>query len=200
MKKRTKKRNAFLTRQRLLAVAEEMFAKRGYEGTSMRDIAEKANIRAATMYHYFPSKKAILTHVFKDFYERLARLYTEISEELPLDARFSAAFEYFTKKHFRFLSRHTNFAFLFFLEGIRPGTPLFKDLGKLTRTAREALRRFASRFKDVQLETALGLFMGAVGMNTFFHTARNYLKKLVNVDINEENHAKLLSHLVKKGG
>lgn len=41
-------------------VALEMFVSRGYDGSSIRDIASEVGIRGASMYHHFSSKEEIL--------------------------------------------------------------------------------------------------------------------------------------------
>ncbi len=49
--------------ERMLQIFGEacrLFATRGFQGTSMRDIAEECGISKATLYHYFPDKDAIL--------------------------------------------------------------------------------------------------------------------------------------------
>jgi TetR/AcrR family transcriptional regulator len=48
------------TRQLLLEVSLELFVHRGYAGTTVRDIAKRANVSPGLMFHYFPSKLAIL--------------------------------------------------------------------------------------------------------------------------------------------
>ncbi|TWD05656.1 TetR family transcriptional regulator [Sphingobium sp. AEW010] len=47
----------------MLDLAAAMFAKDGYHGTSIRGLAERAGINAASLYHYFPSKQAALFEV-----------------------------------------------------------------------------------------------------------------------------------------
>src|SRR5258706_5164712 len=47
-------------RRRIIAVAEGLFTQRGFEGTSMRDIAAAANLNVAASYYYFPSKEELL--------------------------------------------------------------------------------------------------------------------------------------------
>ena len=44
----------------ILDAARCLFAAKGYAATSTRQIAEAAGIRQPTLFHYFPSKKAIL--------------------------------------------------------------------------------------------------------------------------------------------
>ena len=47
----------------LLAIARRLFAKRGFDGTSLRDIAEEAKITKAALYYYFPNKDALYERV-----------------------------------------------------------------------------------------------------------------------------------------
>ena len=47
-------------RQKLLDVSLNLFVHRGYHGTTVRDITEKANTSVGLLFHYFPTKQAIL--------------------------------------------------------------------------------------------------------------------------------------------
>ena len=47
------------TAQRILDVAEDLFARRGYDGTSLRQIADGAGIREPGLYNHFSSKQAL---------------------------------------------------------------------------------------------------------------------------------------------
>jgi AcrR family transcriptional regulator len=48
------------TRQRILDVALELFAERGYAGTSVADIAKRLGITKAALYYHFAAKSDIL--------------------------------------------------------------------------------------------------------------------------------------------
>ncbi|MGH3166801.1 MAG: TetR/AcrR family transcriptional regulator [Trebonia sp.] len=48
------------TKQRILAIAGELFARQGYTGTTIADIARKLGTTTAALYYHFPSKAAIL--------------------------------------------------------------------------------------------------------------------------------------------
>lgn len=48
------------TEQRIIRSAVELFANVGYQATSMRDIAAKVGIKAASIYAHFPGKEALL--------------------------------------------------------------------------------------------------------------------------------------------
>ncbi|MGE0310947.1 MAG: TetR/AcrR family transcriptional regulator [Lautropia sp.] len=47
----------------LLAIARRLFAQKGYDATSLRDIAEVAQITKAALYYYFPNKDALYERV-----------------------------------------------------------------------------------------------------------------------------------------
>lgn len=52
-------------RRRIISVAEALFAKQGFDGTSMREIAAAASMQAASMYYHFPSKEELLWAVWE---------------------------------------------------------------------------------------------------------------------------------------
>src|ERR1700704_4222792 len=53
-----------MSRTRLLAVSARLFAKGGFEATSMRDIAGQAGMLAGSMYFHFPSKNDLIAAVY----------------------------------------------------------------------------------------------------------------------------------------
>ena len=59
------------TREDIDAAALELFARLGYHATSMRAIASAAGIQPAAIYHWYPSKEALLVHLQDDFMDRL---------------------------------------------------------------------------------------------------------------------------------
>ena len=48
------------TRQKLVAVAHDLFAREGYEGTSIGDVAKGAGVGVGTVYHHFADKRTLL--------------------------------------------------------------------------------------------------------------------------------------------
>ena len=59
------------TREAIHAAAIELFARLGYHATSMRAIAAAAEVQPAAIYHWYPSKEAILVRLQDDFMDRL---------------------------------------------------------------------------------------------------------------------------------
>ena len=59
------------TRDRVLHVAQALFAERGYRGTSLRDIAKRIGIKAPSLLHHFPSKQQLYLAVLDKMFESL---------------------------------------------------------------------------------------------------------------------------------
>jgi AcrR family transcriptional regulator len=55
------------TREQIRTVALEMFAERGYDGTSLREIAEQLGVTKAAVYYHFKTKEDILVSLLEDF-------------------------------------------------------------------------------------------------------------------------------------
>ena len=70
----------------ILQVAETLFAEKGFEGTSIRDISKEANINVALVSYYFGSKEklleALILHKTSGLKEQLVRLIDENLEPL----------------------------------------------------------------------------------------------------------------------
>jgi AcrR family transcriptional regulator len=54
------------TREKIQAVAVELFAEHGYEKTSLREIAERLEVTKAALYYHFNTKEDIVVSLFDD--------------------------------------------------------------------------------------------------------------------------------------
>lgn len=50
-------------RRQILEIAAQLFAKKGYRGTSMRDIGEQAGVLGGSLYHHIKSKDALFVEL-----------------------------------------------------------------------------------------------------------------------------------------
>jgi AcrR family transcriptional regulator len=69
------------TRTRILQAAQRLFAAKGFEGTTTRDLAQTAGVAEGTLFRHFANKKAILVEVATSgWVDILTDLLTELSE------------------------------------------------------------------------------------------------------------------------
>jgi AcrR family transcriptional regulator len=68
-----------LARDRLYATAIRLIAARGYEATTLRDIAKEAEVSVGLLYRYFPSKQAVVIAL----YDELSTEYGRKAAAMP---------------------------------------------------------------------------------------------------------------------
>lgn len=190
-----KQRDAERTRRKILDVACDLFGKKGFKGANMREIGDAAKIRAATVYHYFPSKKAILFELFESFYRELAELYEAIDAELPEGTPLGDALIVFMERHRAFVVRRRNFSYLFFSEGVKPGATVHRRMKSLVQAPAAKLQALAKRWPDVPQEETLTLLMSIVGMNVFSEVGGRYMARAMGISLSAEEQTRALASL-----
>ncbi len=78
------------TRARIREVAFRLLAEKGYEGTTMREIAEAAGTSLGLAYRYFPSKDAIILELYGQFQGDLAHAVDTLPPVALAERFFSA--------------------------------------------------------------------------------------------------------------
>ena len=71
-------KNLTARQQEILNVALELFYKRGFADTSMRDIAEVLNVKAASLYAHIKSKEEIMEWISDDVSNRFMKRYNDL--------------------------------------------------------------------------------------------------------------------------
>ena len=75
------------TRQAILDAALDLFAQKGFFGTSLRDVATAVGVRESALYNYFPSKDALFEAlILADQHSKVERL-TSMAEGAITDVR-----------------------------------------------------------------------------------------------------------------
>lgn len=74
------------TRERIKAVALELFTEQGYEATSLREVAERLGVTKAALYYHFKSKDEIVTSVVADRLDRMDALIAWAEAQPPSPA------------------------------------------------------------------------------------------------------------------
>jgi len=65
------------TKTKILNAAVGLFADRGFEKVTMREIAEAVCINAASIYNHFRSKNAILEYILNDYEKQNSRVFCD---------------------------------------------------------------------------------------------------------------------------
>lgn len=97
-------------REAILAAALELFAERGFHGTAVPLVAEKAGVGAGTIYRYFESKEALVNALYQQWKGvMLQSILLDFPHEAPIRGQFHA----FWRRMFGFAQEHPQaFAFL----------------------------------------------------------------------------------------
>jgi len=83
----------------VLEAAMQLFAERGYDGTTVPMIAEKAKVGAGTIYRYFDSKESLVNSLFTKCVLQLSEL---IRSNFPIHASVREQFTHIYSKLFEF--------------------------------------------------------------------------------------------------
>src|ERR1700676_2119258 len=97
----------------ILDAAKGAFADKGFEGTSIADIARTARISDGLVYRYFRNKRELLYEVLKKFYERI--LLDLETQAFRHDA-FTARLEALIRRHLQVFVADTDLCRLFISE------------------------------------------------------------------------------------
>lgn len=78
---RRRGRDGQATRERIFREALRLFARKGFDATSIRDIASAVGVADAALYRHFSSKDDIASDIFTFHYVKLARAVAKIGAE-----------------------------------------------------------------------------------------------------------------------
>src|ERR1700738_5423443 len=66
----------------VLRAAEQVFAKQGFAGTSMRDISRASGVSQPLIHHYFKTKRDLYNEIKRQMILRLDAFWTDTTREL----------------------------------------------------------------------------------------------------------------------
>ncbi len=202
MRRRRRQGGAEDTPQRILSVAERLFAEKGYEGASVREITSKSKVHLSAINYHFRSKKNLYLSVFEErFIPRAKKVQAYFKERLKVyggskegviralaESLLAGPLSYEEKVlHYQILVRELTSpseAFeLIMEEGLKP----------LLETFEKALSPFLPNIhQNFKKLLVLSIFFQILQ----FNFARNIVKALVGRDYDEEFLETLTSHIV----
>ncbi len=87
--------------EKILAAAEKVFIRDGYDGARMQAIANEAGINKAMLHYYFRSKEILFEKIFS---EKAQHFFPEISQLFLEEKSFIELLELFIEKYIGFIS------------------------------------------------------------------------------------------------
>jgi TetR/AcrR family transcriptional regulator, fatty acid metabolism regulator protein len=97
----------------ILDAAKAIFADKGFEGTSIADIARAAQISDGLVYRYFRNKRELLYEVLRKFYERIL---LDLETQVFRHDGFAAQLETLIRRHLEVFVSDTDLCRLFISE------------------------------------------------------------------------------------
>jgi AcrR family transcriptional regulator len=88
-------------RERLYRIAVRLMAKKGFESTTLRDVAAEAGVSAGLLYRYFPNKRAVIVAL----YDELSADFVTQAAEMPA-GRWRDRFMFAVKASLKALDPH----------------------------------------------------------------------------------------------
>ena len=70
-------------REHLVRLAAELFAEKGFQATTVRNIADEAGILSGSLYHHFDSKESIVDEILAGFFNEIMAAYRTVIDESP---------------------------------------------------------------------------------------------------------------------
>ncbi|MCA9772900.1 MAG: TetR/AcrR family transcriptional regulator, partial [Myxococcales bacterium] len=177
---KTPVQEALDTRTRIVAAAADLFAEKGYNGASLREIADRVGIRTPSLFYHFKSKgelyQAILETIFGDLNE-------VIEGALRAEGGYEERLVVLADAYTRHTARHRNFSMMFFREMLdnRDGLQetsrryIFPSVERVARFLREG--QAAGAFREVD---PLHFIMSFIGMTVYYYAAAPIISPLTS--------------------
>ncbi|WP_244935838.1 TetR/AcrR family transcriptional regulator [Leptospira bouyouniensis] len=151
--------------EEILTAALELFTAKGFDGTAVPLIAERANVAAGTIYRYFESKEDLVNSLFQKWQENL---YNKIKDNFPENVEPKEQFHriWFSMAEFQrenpiafdFLEMQYNLPYLD-KKSIAKRALLLKFLTRFAHDNRDILIKFPP---DALIAIVWGAFVGLV--------------------------------------
>jgi AcrR family transcriptional regulator len=175
-------------RTHILSIAEQLFADNGFDGTSVRDIAQHANVNLAMISYYFGSKEKLLEALIEERAGYTLGLLEELSKNPELNPweKMERYVDFYVDKvmnNFRFHcimhQQNTNCRSPEIRELIT--NIKFRNLEQVKKIISEGQRK--GMFRKIDIELTIASIMGTLSHVTH---SRNFYSRLLKIDETDE--------------
>jgi AcrR family transcriptional regulator len=77
----TNQTKGLITKDKIIEESRQLFAEKGYEGTSMSDVAEAVGIKKASLYYFFKNKEILFVAVLDQIWSKLCEDMVEMCKK-----------------------------------------------------------------------------------------------------------------------
>jgi AcrR family transcriptional regulator len=167
------------TRAAIVSAARHVFARHGFDGTSMRQIAEKARVNQAMIYYYFKDKVDVYRSVLSDSFAELRKIWD--NEVFVSDAPTTAKLRAYIEGFIRFQNANEDLRRIFLHDFTVFGTHVkwtvdryFADsYGRLFTILKDGMRR--GELKKVDPPLAITSLIGMISHSFMFRPLAEYV-------------------------
>ena len=209
MSKKTKKKRVTRVvkgreekKNKILRAAEKVFAKKGFDGARMDDIAKTCRMPKPNLYYYYKSKKEIYQIIIMEILDEWGKAF----EELSIDRDPKESLEAYIKAKLKYSREHSFASKIVGGETIRDTNLLIKSqnetLRRITREKCEVIQAWvdAGKIDPVEPQHFLIMIWASTQFYADFddHVKTNLgVKRLTDDDY--DNAEKVLIHVILKG-
>ena len=184
-------------REHILAIAEKLFGDQGFDGTSVRDIAQHANVNLAMISYYFGSKEKLLEALLEQRANYTILEALNKDESLTPWEKIDRVVDFYVDKIMSNLCihnimQHANNSRSDDIKDLITKIKLknFEQIKKILHDGQK--KKF---FRKVDLELTVGTVMGTISQTTM---ARHFYTVLFNIEKdNEEAYRKKMAPKLK---
>lgn len=185
----------------ILSVAESLFAVKGYEGTSVREIANAADVNVSMISYYFGSKEELFYNLIKNRAEQNSDYLDKLKEDKSISSweKLEKVIDRYVDVMFRQRSFHLIYNRQISFEQNEKFTKLLIEIKKrrhdmLVKILEEGVRQ--GTFHEVDKLMAITTITGVISQVTL---SRTFMSSLIKVPVtDEQKYYDLMTPRVKK--
>jgi AcrR family transcriptional regulator len=136
------RRDAQATKARIINEARELFSKKGFDATTIDDIATASDVNKALIYYYFKNKSGLYSDVMSGLFDAI---YKEVTDAEKICTSSIDELETFIKTYTRYANQHPYFPALLLRElsdsGAHLPKTMFISMRKVFTLLSEILRK-----------------------------------------------------------
>jgi AcrR family transcriptional regulator len=183
-----------VTRQSILDAARTTFARRGYSGTSVKDIAEGLHVTRANFYYYFRDKQQLFIELGTETYREsltVIRAFDTMTARPTIDEVLQ-----WVESYFGYLERNGAFVARSIVDS--PNDPRFRaTVARLHRRAARTLGEYVAARSTADVRSSLSLGMTVMAMLERSWFLVNTADVSVSAASAARSNAEILTHLMR---